>query len=463
MTLATLPALGAHQSRALEEIMDRNSLLVEYGTGTGKTRIMVEALQVLVSVGDIPILLCVPNSLMEQTVEEIETWLGKEWRRKNVMALNSKFTIASRATMLKRGSGNIYILSHEALSYTEIANALRSRKWGAVFVDEASRFRNYSKRTRALRDVGLRAASRYAFTGNLTVRAPTDSWYVMNFLKPGVFGYGNVDMFRTEYCILGGFTGRQALGVRPDKVAKLRGILDEHRITCQLRDIRVMPGRDLFVRKVSMGGKQEKAYEDMKEELRHEIERIGEADFRSEASTYAVRLLRLQEVAAGFGRNAEGDVVRLLSPKTDELISMLNDDPDVPTVVWYWWNPEGDHIKNQLLREGIPFTKFGDKGGTVRSFMDGEVNVFLSQIAKGGYGLNLTRATRMIYHSLPWDLDVYSQSQERNMRLTTTADYLEIHHLIVRDTVDEYVRQKLVDKAGISRQLTRSQALEMLK
>jgi hypothetical protein len=462
MTLATLPALGAHQSRALEAIMDRDSLLVEYGTGTGKTRIMVEALQVLVSVGDIPILLCVPNSLMEQTVEEIETWLGKEWRRTNVSILNSKLTMASRAQVLKRAGANVFLLSHEALSYSEIANALRSRRWGAVFVDEASRFRNYSKRTRALRDVGKQAASRYAFTGNLTVRAPTDSWYIMNFLKPGVFGYGNVDMFRTEYCILGGFTGRQALGVRPDKVAQLRGILDEHRITCQLRDIRVMPGRDMFVRKVSMGGKQEAAYEDMKRELRMEIERLGDADFRSEASTYAVRLLRLQEVAAGFGRNAEGDVVRLPSPKTDELISMLNDEPDTPTVVWYWWNPEGDHIKNQLLREDIPFTKFGDKGA-VSSFMDGEVNVFVSQIAKGGYGLNLTRATRMVYHSLPWSLDVYLQSQERNVRLTTTADYLEIHHLIVRDTTDEYVRDKLINAAGMSRQLTRSQALDMLK
>ena len=462
MTLATLPALGAHQNRALEAIMEREALLTEYGTGTGKTRVMVEALRVLVSVGDIPILLCVPNSLMEQTVEEIEKWLGKEWRQRNVSILNSKFSIWKRGQFLKHGGANVYIISHEALSYKEIADALRSRKWGAVFVDEASRFRNYSKRTRALRDVGAKAASRYAFTGNLTVRAPTDSWYVMNFLQPGVFGYRNLDMFRAEYCILGGFTGRQALGVRPDKVAKLRSVLDKHRITCQLRDIRTMPGRDLLVRRVSMGSKQEKAYEDMKRELRLEIERLGDTDFRSEASTYAVRLLRLQEVAAGFGRNTEGEVVQLPSPKTDELISMLNDEPDTPTVVWYWWNPEGDHIRNQLLREGIPFTKFGDKNA-VSNFMDGSVNVFLSQIAKGGYGLNLTRATRMIYHSLCWDLDTYSQSQERNMRLTTTADYLEIHHLIVRDTVDEYVRQKLVDKAGISRQLTRSQALEMLK
>jgi len=64
---------------------------------------------------------------------------------------------------------------------------------------------------------------------------------------------------------------------------------------------------------------------------------------------------------------------------------------------------------------------------------------------------------------LPWDLDVYSQSQERNMRLTTTASSLEIVHLLIRGSVDEYVRNRLLDKAGMSRQLSRSQALEMLK
>jgi SNF2 family DNA or RNA helicase len=95
--------------------------------------------------------------------------------------------------------------------------------------------------------------------------------------------------------------------------------------------------------------------------------------------------------------------------------------------------------------------------------MSGKVNIFVSQLAKGGYGLNLTRAERMIYHSQPWDLDAYLQSQERNMRLTTTADRLEIIHLVTRNTVDEYVRHRLVEKADMSSKLTKSQALEMLR
>jgi SNF2 family DNA or RNA helicase len=105
---------------------------------------------------------------------------------------------------------------------------------------------------------------------------------------------------------------------------------------------------------------------------------------------------------------------------------------------------------------------FGEPGA-VDAFMSGGVNVIVSQLAKGGYGLNLTRATRMIYHSLPWSLDVYLQSQERNVRLTTTAKHLEVVHLTTRDSVDEYVRNKLLNRADLSRQITRSMALELLR
>jgi SNF2 family DNA or RNA helicase len=146
------------------------------------------------------------------------------------------------------------------------------------------------------------------------------------------------------------------------------------------------------------------------------------------------------------------------------MLDMLQDTPDQPTIIWYWWTPELKLIEAKLASAGLPFITFTKAGdGSRDRFMRGEANIYISQLAKGAYGLNLTRATRMIYHSLPWDLDAYLQSQERNMRLTTTADHLEIEHLVVKGTVDEYVRQKLLAKAGISRALSKSDALAMLK
>jgi SNF2 family DNA or RNA helicase len=454
--------VGPHQDRAIDTIMDEESLLIEYGTGTGKTRIYVEAVEALVYTGDIPILILVPNSLIEQTVEEFWKWASPAWVDRHVQVLAGGMNVEDRHQHLKHGRANVYIMSHESMSYPIVRSGLNARRWAAVFLDEASRFRNHSKRTQTLTTLGRRAKSRYAFTGNLAPRSPMDVWYVMNWLEPGLFSMTDRKTFMFEYCLLGGFGGTQAVGIRPDRLSRFREIMDKKRITCELRDLRAMPPRVLHVSRVNLDSTARKAYIQMQEELKLEIERVDDETFKSHVKTYATRLQRLQEICAGFARNIEGDVVSLPCSKSSAMLDLLEDEPDMPTIIWYWWRPEYEGITRILRKAKIPFTWFGDPGA-VSAFMEGHVNVFVSQLAKGGYGLNLTRATRMIYHSQPWDLDAYMQSQERNMRLTTTADRLEIVHLVTRHSVDEYVRQRLVEKAGVSMQLTRSQALEMLK
>jgi SNF2 family DNA or RNA helicase len=451
-----------HQGAALERMMDEQSLLIEYGTGTGKTLVIAMAVHTLVINGEVPIVVVVPNSLMEQTQDEFEAWTSKEWVENHVSFLTGATSIAKRADTIRTTDASVLVLSHESLSFGPIQSALSKRQWAAAFVDELSRFRNYSKRTRALLTLGTHAESRYGFSGNLAVRNPADVFYPMRFIEPQLFGTGNRQTFTTEYCLLGGYSGMQPIGIRPDKLKKLTDLLDSKRIKVELRDIREMPERILTKRYVTLSGQQRKAYIEMQEEMYMEVERETEDTFRSKAATYSVRLLRLMEIAAGFGRNRDGDTVALPSPKTDELLELLDDEPDAPTVVWYWWRPEGERLELELQKHGTPASVLG-RPGAVEDFMSGRTNVFLSQLARGGYGLNLTRASRMIYHSLPWDLDVYTQSQERNMRLTTQHPFLEVVHLLGRKTVDEYVRDRLVDKATMSSQLSRSQALELLK
>lgn len=457
------PAILPHQHDAVGRIVDEDALLCEFGTGTGKTRIIIEVCKVLVSAGDVPILLCVPNSLLEQTYQQFRLWAGEVWTSRHVEILSGNQSIGARRERLCRGNATIYVLAHEAMSYPLIRDGIRYRRWGASLIDEASRFRNHSKRTITLTALGKASRTRYAFTGNLTVRNPADGWYVMNYLRPGLFGTNDRDTFITGYCLLGGYTGMQPIGVRPDRLEKLKSILDPLRISIQLSDIREMPPRSLVVRRVDLLPTQRKAYNQMRDELRAEIKDLSVADFETVASTYAVRLLRLQEIAAGFGRNTDDQVVFLPSPKTEELVRTLVDSPGVPTVIWYWWQPELRVITSRLQREGLTYRVFGHDKDAVAAFMDGTVDLFISQLGRGAYGLNLQRATRMMYHSLPWDLDAYSQSQERNRRLDTPDGVShEIEHYVVRQTVDEYVRDRLSDKAIMSLQLSRSQALEML-
>jgi SNF2 family DNA or RNA helicase len=460
---SSLPPIGDHQDRAINRMMEEQALLIEYGTGTGKSRIYVEAIEALLLAGEVPILVLVPNSLIEQTVQEFWTWLGKPWVRKHLLPLTGSMRIDDRRHHLRYGNYPVYLLSHEAMSYPAIREGLTGRRWAAVFLDEASRFRNYSNRTRTLIGLGKRAASRYAFTGNLAPRVSSDVWYVMNWLKPGLFGTTNRQIFTTSYCLLGGWEGREVVAIRPDKLNEFRSIMDANRISCDLSDIRDLPERVLHVHHVNMPHDTRKAYATMQETLRLEIERVDDETFKSHVRTYATRLQRLQEITSGFARNIDGEVVSLPSAKTGAMIDLLEDEPDTPTVIWYWWTPELDGITQALGKKHISYAVYKTGNDAVAAFMNGAINVIVMQLASGGYGFNLTRATRMIYHSLPWSLDIYLQSQERNMRLTTTADHLEIVHLTTRQSVDEYVRSRLLERADISAQLTRSQALELLR
>jgi superfamily II DNA or RNA helicase len=222
-----------HQQTAIEKIIDEESLLIEYGTGTGKTRIAVEVATVLLANGEIPGVVVVPNSLIEQTVEEFTKWTGEKWVNRYVHALDGNLSIYQRREALKRGRAHIYILSTESLSYGMIREGIGSREWAWAIVDEASRYRNYSKRTVTLQMLGKRAQSRYALTGNLMVRSPTDVWYITNWLRPGVWGTRDLKFFKATWCIMGGYTGGTAIGIRPDKREEFVRIMNTMRIQCE--------------------------------------------------------------------------------------------------------------------------------------------------------------------------------------------------------------------------------------
>lgn len=463
--MAKTLTLSPHQERALDVMAGELTKLVEFGTGTGKSAVMVRAAKLFTQNGEGPGVMIVPNSLLDQMYEQFELWAGEDWTDRNVCLLDRTRTIYQRRQELRAAHKQVYLLGTEALSYPQIREGLTRHRWGWVIIDEASRYRNWSKRTGTLKLLGSRANSRYAFTGNLIVRNPSDCFYVTDWLEPGCWGTRQRDAFVKKYFLLGGFSGIEPVGLRPDMARDFLATYNTMRIHCELRDVRTLPDRVLEQRKTALSGPQQRAYAQMRTELRVMIERVGEPEFHSKASTYATRLMRLQEIASGFTRNTDGEYVLLPSPKTREMVETLLDDPETPTIIWYWFRPENELIQRELTKAGLPFSWFGNKNAR-QDFQSGKVNIFLAQMAKGGFGLNLQRATRMMYHCLPWDLDVYTQSQERNMRLDTPdpkKGFLEIIHYTVENSCEEYVRDRLIGKANMSRKFSRSQALELLR
>lgn len=443
--------LAAHQDAAISWLLSRDSGAVLYAPGTGKTRIIWTTAK---KFGGRTLVL-VPNSLVEQTMEEAEKWFPGEILP-HLLPLYENMTLKNRAKLLRYDSDWQYLLlSHESLSHKQIGEALRRIPFNFIAVDEASRFRNYSKRTRHL--LQLQGEKKAIFTGTPIVRSPSDIFYPMKFLAPQWCGITRKDIFDKEYCLLGGYTGLEPLDIRPDRIDQFNAYLDPHRISCTLSDIRDMPERISSTRYVDLSAEQAKAYYTLRDTLRLEIERENDRNFELNVRSYVGRLQRLQEISAGFARNIKGDVEILRGGKSTELCEILRD--RVPSVVWTWWTVETEYIHRLLCGAGYKAVRL-NQGGR-EAFLSGEASILVANIAAGGYGLNLDRAERMIYHSMYWGVDAMAQSLDRNYRMDTEKNKYVIY-LVARGTVDEYIREKLALRAGMSQKLTRSEALELL-
>jgi SNF2 family DNA or RNA helicase len=449
--------LKPHQLDGVSHILSREYAITGAGTGTGKTGMMAWASKMALEELE-PVMNIVPNSIMQQTLEEYEFWHGQEWARQHVVQLHS-MAQKDRADLLRRTRRQhdiVVIASHEMLSNKEVAAALESRTWALTLVDEGSRFRNDSARSRALGRLRKVSGIRNVMSGTLVVRNRGDLWYPGVFLKQGLFsGITQREIFMRHFFTFDEETQEFTEKERPEHRAELDAIVNAITWRVQLSDVRDMPARTITRRVVDMSLAQRRAYAELRDTLTLEIEREDDKDFKLRVRHYVTRIQRLQEIAAGFARNASGDIYYIGSSKTEELGELLQD--GTPSIVWTWWVPERDAVVDRLRNIHISVTR--DRA----YFNAGQAQVIVMSPASGGYGMNLDRAERMIYHSLPWDLDLYIQSQERNWRLTTTKPK-EIVHLVSRDTIDERVLGKLIAKARISeRAMGKSDALAFLR
>jgi SNF2 family DNA or RNA helicase len=445
-----------HQERMIDWCLSRKSGYIQGGTGVGKTGVLWTVAEALRSAFGGLVLVLVPNSILSQFVEDSGRWLiGME----RPLVLGGCIKINDRASFFRdRDMGGIVLLSHESLQFKAVADALKKLSFTAVLVDEATRFRHgNTNRTRALLAISKRAKRFFLASGTPVVKNPLDIWLPMKMIDPKWCGITNKDLFVQEFCVTEeGYGGRPIpVDVRPEKKALLDSLLDRHRITCSLSDVRELPERLVSVRRVELSAEQRRAYNELKDTLALELKRTTDEAFSLEVQTYVARMLRLTEIAAGFARNIDGKVAYLKSSKTDELVELLQD--STPTIVWTWWRPEQLLVGSALKKADIPWTN------DPQEFHHGRGQVLLMQMAKGGFGLNVLRAERMVYHSLCWDLETFLQSMERNNRLNTEHERLYVVHLIAAGTIDEKIHARLTDKAKMAGKLSRVDALSLLQ
>lgn len=201
-----------------------------------------------------------------------------------------------------------------------------------------------------------------------------------------------------------------------------------------------------------LGPATRRVYRQLYEEFR--------ADYGSgkiEAKNFLSRVLRLAQVANGFGVDAEtGEIVALGTEKEEAFGDLLDDLPQGESVVVFGrFSEDLNAIHRQFNARGRRCLELSGNRNELAQWQEATGGEGLAvQLQAGGVGIDLTRARYQVYYSLDYNLGNYLQTRARVLRpgQTRSVTYL---HLLAADTVDENIAQALADREDVTGAIVR--------
>lgn len=148
------------------------------------------------------------------------------------------------------------------------------------------------------------------------------------------------------------------------------------------------------------------------------------------------------------------------NPKHDavlELVDTIIATPDAKVIIWCVFHAEMDSIVKRLETAGIGHVrvdgKTKDTMAAIDRFNDDPlVRAYVGQV-ESGVGINLVAAPYVIYSSLPYKLNPYTQSLDRNYRIGQTKP-VTVYRMIGRATLEAAVAYLLHHKVDVDTLLT---------
>lgn len=137
------------------------------------------------------------------------------------------------------------------------------------------------------------------------------------------------------------------------------------------------------------------------------------------------------------------------------LLEAIIEEPLNKAIIWANFNAELDDLENMLKVLGVEYVRV--QGGMARedltSAMDTFNNiatcrVYIGQVSTG-VGITLNAANYTIYYNLPWSLEHYLQSLDRNYRIGQTRK-VTVYRLLGYHTLDESKAKALDQKLDFS-------------
>ena len=447
-----------HQRIGSSMIGELEGCMLAWDMGSGKTKGVYDA---IIEYGLRFVFIACPTSVISVWRKQFYIHMPESMRETTTMlALDSGASIDRRATMLRdayeqmkhdKNRRLIVAINYEAAWREGFAKVVRTIPWDLAVADESHRIANHTTRAcKFMAGVLAPAAKRrVCLSGTPLGNGPIDAFGQFMFAEPALFGQ-SLTRFRSEYCVMGGYEGRQVIDYRNMDMFKARMGTITSRV--KLSDVVQLPE---FVDEevpVEMGAEGRQMYADLRENF-IALHKEGAIT----ASNAISKLLRLQQMTSGYAMVTDDEdetrCVEVDRGKSDALKDIIDAaSKDEPIVVFCRFVRdirEVHRVSAELDRPSFEISGAGNQQSLWEADCElGRGPVIAVQIQAGGVGIDLTKARYCVYYSLGFSLSDYQQSRARVHRPGQKRGVF-YYHLIAPGTVDRIIYQALRDKRKV--------------
>jgi SNF2 family DNA or RNA helicase len=207
-----------------------------------------------------------------------------------------------------------------------------------------------------------------------------------------------------------------------------------------------------------MTPEQEKAYKEIKAYAITQLYDEEKGGQQVSATSVLTKMLRLHQLSCGFMTTDDKENMEVKSKRLDELMNIL-EEVEGKAIIWANYRHDIHRILEAIRKtygEDSVGAYYGDvndfdRGLYLKQFQDlkSPLRFMVGNTQTGGYGINLTAASTVIYYSNNFDLEKRLQSEDRAHRIgqVNKVTYIDI---VCKDTVDEKIVKSLLAKQNIA-------------
>lgn len=403
--------------------------------GLGKTITTLTAINELMydSFEISKVLIIAPLRVAQSTwKEEIEKWDHLNLLRYSIAVGGEK----ERLKALKQNS-DIYIINRENVDWLVTKSGI-DFNFNMLIIDELSSFKSHtSKRFKSLLKIRPYFERVVGLTGTPSSNGLMDLWAEFRVLDLGERLGRYITHYRNEYFLPDKRNGAVIFSYKPQPNAEERIYrrLADMTISMKSTEYLKMPELILNELEINLDEEDQMKYKKFKKEMvmtiqEKEIDAINAASLSN----------KLIQLANGSIYDEDKKFYEVHNKKLDKLEEIIESANGKPVLVAYWFKADKERIEKRFKVREI---KTADD---IKQWNKGMIDLALIHPASAGHGLNLqSGGSTLVWFSLTWSLELYQQTNARLYR-QGQKDTVVIHHLIIKNTIDEDIMKSLKRK-----------------